>query len=45
MRDVDQKNVSSSQSIWPQLPPEPVLGNVRMALFFDWHVAPIPVTP
>ncbi|RRJ97043.1 prepilin-type N-terminal cleavage/methylation domain-containing protein [Opitutaceae bacterium TAV4] len=41
--DVDQKNVSSSQSRWPQLPPEPVLGNIRMALFFDWHVAPLPV--
>jgi prepilin-type N-terminal cleavage/methylation domain-containing protein len=45
MCDVDQKNVSSSQSRWPQLPPEPVLGNVRMALFFDWHVAAIPVGP
>lgn len=45
MCDVDQKNVSQSQSRWSQLPPEPVLGNIRMALFFDWHVAAVPVNP
>lgn len=45
MRDIDQKNVSTSQSRWPELPPDPVLGNVRMTLFFDWHVAPVSVIP
>ncbi|AHF89761.1 N-terminal cleavage protein [Opitutaceae bacterium TAV5] len=38
IRDVDRKIRSGSNYL-----PEPPLGNVRMHLYFDWHVAPVKV--
>jgi len=44
MVDIDQK-LSRVQS-WDisKYPKSPLLGNVRMALYFDWHVGTIPAT-
>lgn len=42
-KDIDQKMLGASVSYYAQLPPEPPLGDVRMTLFFDWHVEPVPV--
>lgn len=40
--EVDQKN--ASPTAWGgTLPPEPVHGGVRNALYYDWHVAKVPV--
>ena len=47
MQDVDQKNaetVNGSKPAWfDQLPKAPVHGEVRMTLFFDWHVEAVKV--
>jgi prepilin-type processing-associated H-X9-DG protein len=41
--EVDNK---SSPGAWSgTLPPEPVHGSTRNALFFDWHVGKVPVNP
>ncbi len=37
--ELDQKNYNSAVA-----PPNPPLGDIRMTLYFDWHVAPVPVT-
>lgn len=37
--ELDQKNYNSAVAA-----PNPPLGGVRMTLYFDWHVAPVPVT-
>lgn len=40
--EVDQRN--SSPTAWGgALPPEPVHGSIRNALYYDWHVAKVPV--
>ena len=48
MVDVDQKNaaqVTDSTPAWlGSLPKTPAHGEVRMTLFFDWHVEPVKVT-
>jgi prepilin-type N-terminal cleavage/methylation domain-containing protein len=38
MVDVDKGNVNPTVSWWSDLPYEPVHGQVRSRLFFDWHV-------
>ncbi len=43
VQDIDQQLLKSNYSRYSQLPKSPVLGNVRMTLFFDWHVEPVPV--
>ncbi|EIP99739.1 prepilin-type N-terminal cleavage/methylation domain-containing protein [Opitutaceae bacterium TAV1] len=40
IRETDQKIVESTSEDYL---PEPPLGNVRMHLYFDWHVAPVRV--
>jgi len=49
MQDVDQKNVATllgSQPAWfDSLPRTPAHGEVRITLFFDWHVEPVKVLP
>ena len=41
--EVDQKNTTAG---WKSMcPPEPIHGNYRNALFFDWHVDRVPVNP
>lgn len=41
--EVDQKNTTAG---WKNLqPPEPIHGNYRNCLYFDWHVDRIPTTP
>ena len=47
MQDVDQKNAEAATGSKPawfdQLPKKPVHGEVRLTLFFDWHVEPVKV--
>jgi hypothetical protein len=44
MQDIDQQQSVAQGASWASsLPRKPVNGNVRMTLFFDWHVAPVPV--
>ncbi|PTX96778.1 type II secretion protein [Spartobacteria bacterium LR76] len=43
IQDIDQQLMPSNYSRYGQLPRQPVLGDVRMTLYFDWHVAPVPV--
>jgi len=39
--DLDKVNVVNSRIMWqPDLPSQPVHGEVRNELFFDWHVEP-----
>ena len=48
MVDLDQKNVARVTDATPSwlasLPKTPAHGEVRMTLFFDWHVEPVKVT-
>jgi len=42
LTDVDQENGISAAYYYDYLPTNPVHGNVRNQLFFDWHVAAVP---
>jgi prepilin-type N-terminal cleavage/methylation domain-containing protein/prepilin-type processing-associated H-X9-DG protein len=43
LTDVDQLNGFAAAYYYEFLPPDPVHGNVRNQLFFDWHVSAVPV--
>ena len=45
LQDADQKNTNMGgfPSWASSLPLNPVNGNVRITLFYDWHVEPVPV--
>jgi prepilin-type processing-associated H-X9-DG protein len=44
--DVDQQLSDASTASWlSTTPSKPIYGNVRNALFFDWHVEGVPVSP
>ena len=44
MTDVDQENASPNGPYYIYLPVTPAHGGVRNELFFDWHVAAVPVS-
>jgi len=45
LTDVDQQNGKPAAYYYDYLPVNPVHGSVRNNLFFDWHVAAVPVAP
>ena len=37
------QSVDAQLHTWPGVPEEPVYGNVRLRLYFDWHVGTVPI--